>query len=281
MPLKTIYIARHGFRLNWQTTIWKSPTGFPRDPPLAGYGEEQANELAAYIAGLPEAERPTAIYSSQYYRCLQTAKPVAAALQLPLFVEPGIQEWYSPVKAGTGLHPRPVTVEELVPYFEAIDPSWSPTFLVTRKGESVPELYRRGEEFMKTFIARVEAEGIHERVFLCSHAATVISLAQALLGDETIGRTLRVGCCTLSIFDRNPNSTSTELVGGNVWTARGQLAAGDFLQNGIQRDWGMVDIEVKDGVVVEDDGVPGTEGEVDIISGPQPWNPRPRSASRM
>ncbi|KAG8833068.1 hypothetical protein FRC17_000073 [Serendipita sp. 399] len=290
-------IARYqGFRLNWQTTIWhvyrmvvqseshpsdrKSPTGYPRDPPLAGYGEEQAAELAAYFASLPESERPTAVYSSQYYRCLQTAKPTAVTLGIPIFVEPGIQEWYSNVRTGTGLHPRPVSAQDLLPYFDMIDPKWTPTFLVTRRGESVPDLYRRGEEFLRAFIARIDQVGYgggHERVLLVSHAATVICLAQALLGDEEVGKTLRVGCCTLSTFDRK-GSDKDALIGKGMWEARGELARGDFMRNGIERDWGMVDIELKDGVVIDDDGVPGTEQEIDISPGPQDWN---QSMARM
>lgn len=33
-----IYIARHGFRINWVTENWSTPTKMARDPPLAGYG---------------------------------------------------------------------------------------------------------------------------------------------------------------------------------------------------------------------------------------------------
>lgn len=282
--IKTIYIARHGFRLNWQTNIWKSPTGYPRDPPLASYGDEQAAELATYLSSLPEDQRPTAIYSSPYYRCLQTVNPTANALDLPIHVEHGLSEWYSPVKEGTGLHPKPVPAEKLVRFFDRIDPSYSPTFLVTRKGESVPDLYRRGEEFLAAFIQRLERDtsaSRHERILLVTHAATVITLAQALLGDESIRRTLRVGCCTLSTFDRVSDSVDGVPLGNSVWAARGNLAIADFLTNGVERDWGMNDIEVLDGVVVEDDGVPGTQGEEDVAFGVQSWGSNSQSLSKM
>lgn len=103
-------------------------TGLPRDPPLAAFGEvglshmglktyfdlavytqTQAQEVADYFRALPVEERPTAIFSSpfgQYMlflshthielyrlhfkaRCLQTSKPIAKALKLPIFVEHG------------------------------------------------------------------------------------------------------------------------------------------------------------------------------------------------
>lgn len=40
--------------------------GLPRDPPLAAFGHTQAQELADFFLSLPEAERPTAIFSSPY-----------------------------------------------------------------------------------------------------------------------------------------------------------------------------------------------------------------------
>jgi transcription factor C subunit 7 len=215
-------------------------------------------------------------------RCLQTANPVAKALNLPILVEHGLAEWYSPVKAGTGLHPGPVSANELVPFFERIDPSYNPTFLVTRKGESVPELYERGEDFLNAFIRRVEASSdMHERILLCTHAATVIALSQALLGDKSVGRTLRVGCCTLSTFDRVLVAEDGALLGKDVWRARGSLARADFLTNGVERDWGMTDIEIRNGVVIEDDGVPGTEGEEDVAFGVQHWDVKGQLVSRM
>ncbi|KAG5733097.1 hypothetical protein E4T56_gene14020, partial [Termitomyces sp. T112] len=111
--LEKIYIARHGYRLNWLTSNWQSKTGLARDPPLAAFGETQAQELGEYFLSLPKDERPTAIFSSPFYRCLQTAKPVSSALGLPIYVEHGLAEWYSPVAPGTGLHPRPGSAESL------------------------------------------------------------------------------------------------------------------------------------------------------------------------
>lgn len=35
--------------LSWETSVWKSPTGIPRDPPLSSHGVDQAKELAAFL----------------------------------------------------------------------------------------------------------------------------------------------------------------------------------------------------------------------------------------
>lgn len=63
MAVHTIYLARHGFRLSWETREWASPTGVPRDPPLSAHGVDQAKELASWFARLPEEQRPQAVVS--------------------------------------------------------------------------------------------------------------------------------------------------------------------------------------------------------------------------
>ncbi|WP_115514430.1 histidine phosphatase family protein [Xanthomonas arboricola] len=53
------------------------------DIPLSSLGERQAEALGAWMAGLPEHERPTLILSSTYVRARQTAAAVARALGQP------------------------------------------------------------------------------------------------------------------------------------------------------------------------------------------------------
>jgi transcription factor C subunit 7 len=75
------------FRANWsvdpQTGIYtasmvKTPTGIPTDPPLTSKGVEQSKELAEYLCSIePSIDR---IYSSPFYRCLQTLKPTTDKL---------------------------------------------------------------------------------------------------------------------------------------------------------------------------------------------------------
>ncbi|KAE9411086.1 phosphoglycerate mutase-like protein [Gymnopus androsaceus JB14] len=255
--LETIYIARHGFRLNWVTTTWESPTGLAKDPPLTAFGVSQAQELADHFLSLDEDQRPTMILSSPYYRCLQTSQPTAKALGLPIYVEHGISEWYSPVTPGTGLHPRPYSASDLKSYFEEIDPeAWSSIYYPTRKGEDVDEIHERCSIVMSDLVSEVETRFTnHKRILLVSHAATVIALARALAKDKEIP--MRVGCCSL-----------TELVstqdgqGERRWEVK-KLTEADFLTGGVQRDWGFEDIQIANGKVIDDAGIPGSEGEVD------------------
>ena len=57
-----------------------TPTGIPSDPALTGYGEDQSKQLADRILSLyPSVD---VIYSSPYYRCLQTIRPVMQRLPM-------------------------------------------------------------------------------------------------------------------------------------------------------------------------------------------------------
>jgi len=265
MTLETIYILRHGFRVNWITTNWKNVTGLPRDPPLAAFGEAQAKEVADYFFSLPEDQRPTAIFSSPYYRCLQTSKPTSVALGIPIYAEHGISEWYSPVEPGTGLHPRPSSANALKAHFPEIDDSWSSLWYPSRKGEEFEALYDRIEGFLNVFLQEVQRRfsGTHKRILLVGHAATVIVLAQKLLGERI---SFRAACCSLTVLDRKVGDAVPPVVGG--WTAR-LLGDGSHLKDGLQRDWGLEDIRVADGKVINDPGGPGTENEKDEPVGSQ------------
>lgn len=254
--LETIYVARHGYRLNWVTQTWKSETGLPRDPPLAAFGHTQAQELADYFLSLPEDQRPTAIFSSPYYRCLQTTKPVSNALNVPIYAEHGLAEWYSPVQPGSGLHPRPASANTLQGYFSEIDPSWSSIWYSSRKGEDVEQCHDRTEGFLSALIPEVERRfgNKHKCILLVSHAATIIALNRALAGDRSIS--MRIGCCSISEFKRK--AVGAKPLNGWQMTRMGD---GSHLKEGSTRDWGFEDIMIADGKVVDDNGQPGTEGE--------------------
>jgi len=269
--IEKIYLARHGFRLNWISSSWQSPTGLPRDPPLTAYGLTQAEELCQYFLSFPENERPTAIFSSPYYRCLQTSQPLAKALGIPIYVEHGIGEWYSPVVPGTGLHPRPGPTASLQALVAEIDPGWETLFYPSRKGETLAELHARIDVFVRAFgVAlpqRLPKEQMR-RLLMVSHAATTIALVRSLMGEREMY--MKVGCCSLTELEKREglerDRSEKEVIG--VWKPI-SVASGDHLKGGSSREWGFEDVEVEEGRVVEDPGVPGSEHEEDAPLGLQ------------
>ncbi|PPR06900.1 hypothetical protein CVT24_011590 [Panaeolus cyanescens] len=260
--IEKIYIARHGFRLNWISSTWQSPTGLARDPPLTAYGETQAQELAQYFLSCPDDERPTVIFSSPYYRCLQTSQPLAKALGIPIYVEHGIAEWYSPVTPGTGLHPRPGSTESLRSFFPEVDPSWQTIYYPTRKGETVEEVHDRTDTFASAFVDALAQRlpgDKQKRILLVTHAATVIALARTFIGDREVP--MKAGCCSLTELERRKGENGQHRILGAFRPI--MLVSGQHLKGGSSREWGFEDIEVEKGRVVDDPGVPGSENEKD------------------
>ena len=170
----------------------------------------------------------------------------------------GISEWYSLVTPGSGLHPRPGSAASLQQYFAEIDPSWSSIYYPPREGEEIDAVHERGEMFLQAFIPYVERTlpgEQHSRVMLVSHAATAIVLARALARDRDLP--LRVGCCTVSEFNRQSDSENS-----NSWKIV-RLADGSPLSGGSLRDWGFEDVKLAEGKVVYDPGTTGNENGLD------------------
>jgi len=137
-------------------------------------------------------------------------------------------------------------------------------------------VHARTEGFLNVLVPAVEHKWPeHRRILLVSHAATVITLARALVGDRSLPA--RVGCCSLTEGVRK-DSSSDGVIGG--WELL-KLADGSHLEKGASRDWGFEDIQIANGKVIEDLGVPGTENELDDPVGPQVIIESTTSAARL
>ncbi|KAM0334276.1 hypothetical protein ACHAQA_001298 [Verticillium albo-atrum] len=254
MPLEVIYVARHGvrqdstrplipgmtlmtFRSNWlvdpatgdYSSSIRSPTGIASDPALTAHGVDQAKELGAHLLTVdPPIE---AVYSSPYYRCLQTITPfvdlkakeeqsrtqasasVAAATGVTgdavpppsatttIRPEAGIAEWYG---AAPFEHPTPATAGVLKPMFPRYDETYRTAVVPAVKGETIEELYERLAASVGAIIDQCDAEG-RRAVVLCSHAAPIIALGRVLTGEvpESVEvEDFRAFTCGLSVFRR-------------------------------------------------------------------------------
>ncbi|KAF2148319.1 phosphoglycerate mutase-like protein [Myriangium duriaei CBS 260.36] len=268
MVLKTIYVVRHGFRSNWvvnastgeYTHNFPTPTGIPSDPALASHGVEQSNELAKHL--LSQTPAIDTIYSSPFYRCLQTLAPTVTSLNSssssrPLLVrpDPGIGEFYGLARFD---HPSPATLSVLLPHFpDQLDATPAPpTIVPSKNGESPTTLHDRVAYAIDRIIARADAEG-KEALLLCTHAAVMICLGRALTGDmpEDIGEA-DFGCatCAFTRFERvgqgddrgeRWSAERPEDVPDLEWRGKGVqggwkcVVNGDcgFLKNGEERGW--------------------------------------------
>ncbi|KAG8219849.1 hypothetical protein J3R82DRAFT_827 [Butyriboletus roseoflavus] len=200
-------------------------------------------------------------------------------MSLPIYIEHGLSEWYSPVTPSTGLLPRPKSAIELramLPEISLswntveIDPTWSSIWLPPRKGEDLEQIHARMSDALSCLIHQIDTRPDmrhHKHILLLSHAAPIIAMCRHLLAQRNLP--LRVGCCTLSQFSRKRDVTGGQEA--SRWEALSLASCAHLTDKASLRDWGFEDIVTDDitGEVVHEIGVPGTEGEEEDTFGPQ------------
>jgi transcription factor C subunit 7 len=192
--LEVIYVVRHAVRLNWSvdpqtgkyfsTLASSSPTGHPADPVLSSHGVDQSRELARHLLHI---EPPIdVVYSSPWYRCLQTIKPFTDELFASgkaggkIKVEPGIGEWFG---SAHFQQPAPATAAQLDSLIPNIDTSYVPIRTPNPKGEGVPELHDRIAYTLHEIVKALDADPSQPKALLiCTHAAAMIAIGRVLTG---------------------------------------------------------------------------------------------------
>ncbi|MCJ1296588.1 hypothetical protein MMC34_008154 [Xylographa carneopallida] len=271
MPLHTIYLTRHGYRSNWTTdhltghttSIVRSPTNIPSDPALSAYGVQQAAQLASQAQLLtPPILR---IYSSPFYRCLQTITPLAERLgrKVPLICDRGLgtvlfqslseaaqaviahnphrSEWYGTARF---THPSPAALPLLLTFFPTL--TERTTVVPSPNGESIDDLHDRCAVALAAIIADCDAEASADgAIVICTHAATMIAIGRVLTGvmpADVAERDFHAYTCSISKFER---MGPVKGAGRGEW--RGDGVSGEWrcvvdagtghLSGGAERDW--------------------------------------------
>eukprot|EP01130_Rhizamoeba_saxonica_P017271 TRINITY_DN8309_c0_g1_i1.p1 TRINITY_DN8309_c0_g1~~TRINITY_DN8309_c0_g1_i1.p1 ORF type:complete len:391 (+),score=85.76 TRINITY_DN8309_c0_g1_i1:157-1173(+) len=169
-PIMTIYIVRHGHRLDYENKEWHQMPQFygmnNKNTPLSSTGEQQADQIGQYFANIAISK----IYSSPFRRCIQTAAPTARVSGKQINCENGIIEWlYGKLPLIPGymdvVSDYPIKVDGESLY----DPEKIPEF--------VDVLYKRTFQFVQVF----ENEQKKGTFVLFTHAATVIALIHSFL----------------------------------------------------------------------------------------------------
>ncbi len=133
---QTVWIARHGNRLDFVNPEWFNTAARRYDPPLSADGFVQAAELAQRLKG----ESIDRIFASPFLRTIQTASEVAQVLNLPIKLEAGLSEWHNPkwMSEMPEIHPR----ELLLDKYPLIDPDYCSCFF-PHYPETRAEVYQR------------------------------------------------------------------------------------------------------------------------------------------
>lgn len=204
------------FRSNWvidpQTGEYsasvRSPTGIPSDPALASYGVQQAEQLAAHL--LTVSPKPDLIYSSPFYRCIQTLAPYTNALaeregkdKVKVRLEPGLGEFYGLARFD---HPSPASIEVLNEHFPHLHAEKDPVIVPSTKGESIAQLHDRVAYCLDRLIKQADQDPSGPKALLiCSHAAAMIAIGRALTGrmpDDEGEEEFNCFTCSFSSFKR-------------------------------------------------------------------------------
>ncbi|KAF1811760.1 phosphoglycerate mutase-like protein [Eremomyces bilateralis CBS 781.70] len=218
MVLEVIYIVRHGYRSNWsvnhETGVYHSsvptPTGIPADPALSSYGVDQSKQLGDKLLSIdPPVD---VVYSSPWYRCIQTIKPAidkwaAAGGAKKVRVENGVGEFFGEARFE---HPSPAPVDELEVHFpDIMDRSYTPVARPSTNGESTMGLHNRAAYALARIISDLDRDPKGPKsVVICTHAAFIIAAGRALTGlmpAEPEEHDFSCYTCGLSMFVRRTN----------------------------------------------------------------------------
>ncbi|OBZ88660.1 Transcription factor tau subunit [Choanephora cucurbitarum] len=216
MGVKDIWVVRHGFREDWVNPDPPLPTGLPNDPPLSRVGRQQAKELADFLSD-KSIDR---IYSSPFYRVLETVRPFAEATETPVFVDYSMAEWYG--KAHDHYLP-PALLSELERLFPI--QSHTSSIALPEGIETAHDCHVRVKRGIDQLLAKLNAEPHPPKtILLAGHAASAICAVRGLIGDANYP--VRCGVCSLSHLVHQDGT----------WQL---VANGDYrhLSEGEQRHW--------------------------------------------
>ena len=192
----TIWIARHGNRQDFVNPDWMKTAERPYDPGLSEDGVVQARQLAERLL----QEEIGALFASPFLRAVETANQIAELLDLPIYIEPGISEWFNPEWFPEA--PRTAPGSELVERFPRVDLSYQ-SEIRPRYPETEAEAMRRSAESAHTITERFDIP-----VLLVGHGVSVAGASKGLAPDAEI---TECGMCCLFKLTRQSETWRMEL----------------------------------------------------------------------
>ncbi len=180
---QTVWIARHGNRLDFVNPEWFNTARRRYDPPLSKDGFIQAQELGQRLKN----KNISHIISSPFLRTIQTANEVAQVLDLPIKLEAGLSEWFNPEWMDS--HPETHPQEFLAEEYPRID--WSYQSLVN---PTYPETQAKVTRRTKQAASQLVRE-FSEDLLLVGHGASVLGVTRGLVKGNP---TFRVPLCSLT-----------------------------------------------------------------------------------
>ncbi|KAG0671228.1 hypothetical protein C6P45_000992 [Maudiozyma exigua] len=208
MVVKNIYIARHAYSTSWLPKDEQplSRTGIPNDLPLSDHGINQSQELAHYLLSVDT--RPDIIITSPFYSCVETSQCIAKLLDIPVYLDNGLGNWFS--KNSNSEITKPADFDTLNSLFPDVlkDSEHSTNVEPLSDGETKKELFSRCHNFVDTMLQQLNKEHPDiSTILLMTHAPVKIAIGLNLLKLEDCDRTidedsnvLKASVCSLDRF---------------------------------------------------------------------------------
>ena len=182
---QTVWVARHGNRLDFVNPKWFNTAQRPYDPPLSDDGVIQAQQLGQRLKSANIAH----IFSSPFLRTVQTADQVAQALDLPIKLEAGLSEWLNP--EWMKQKPETLSPQALAQKYPRIDRRYS-SRVVPQYPESNETVMQRTAQTVRQLV-----EEFSEEILLVGHGASVLGTTVGLVkGNPIVNASL---CCLVKL----------------------------------------------------------------------------------
>ncbi len=182
---KTLWVIRHGYRIDFSDPHWRDSAENPYNPPLAPVGFEQAAETGERL----KSEKIDHIIASPFLRTVQTANLIAEKIGKKVILEAGLSEYLS-VK-DFNFKPELDDPYDLVKDYPFVDPS---------SGHLVDPAYPEDLDILDRRIKRTLTELTGKygtNLLLVSHGSPLRSIFKVLFNDE---REKYPPMCSLSKF---------------------------------------------------------------------------------
>ncbi|ACK64366.1 Phosphoglycerate mutase [Rippkaea orientalis PCC 8801] len=195
---QTVWIARHGNRLDFVNPDWFNTAKRRYDPPLSDDGMIQAQQLGQRL----KAENISHIFASPFLRTIQTANEIAEILDLSIKLEAGLAEWHN--ADWMSEHPQTHPPDYLEEKYPRIDWNYC-SRIVPQYPETETTMIERTGAIAQQLIAEFS-----DNILLVGHGASVLGATWGLVpGNPSINAAL---CCLVKLV-RDSNNWQLELNG--------------------------------------------------------------------
>lgn len=187
---QTVWIARHGNRLDFVNPAWFNTATRRYDPPLSADGLVQATELGERL----KQENISHIFTSPFLRTIQTANEVAQILNLSIKLEAGLSEWHNPewMTESPETHPQ----DFLAARYPLIDWCYQSYFL-PQYPETELDVNQRTKATIKQLVTKFSTN-----ILIVGHGASVWGATQGLVPNTPM---FKVALCCLTKIVRDAN----------------------------------------------------------------------------